>query len=223
MPRASPRDVAPNVCCGRPLISQGVCSARRGGRPRPTCMRSTTPPMRGQRDRVRGAELPVGGARGRAGSAARRAAAARPRGRAAVGAVRGVPRTRMRAPAAPRLQLKAGPANILLAPALSSAIDGPGGAGQGAAVARCPAATVIDLDAGCCGMAGSFGYTRDHYDVSRAIGERKLLPAARALDARLGAGRRRHLLPPPGARSRRRRRRCIRPCCCDRCYSRRRR
>jgi hypothetical protein len=30
-------------------------------------------------------------------------------------------------------------------------------------------------------MAGSFGYTRAHYDVSRAIGERKLLPAARAL------------------------------------------
>ena len=30
-------------------------------------------------------------------------------------------------------------------------------------------------------MAGSFGYTRDHYDVSRAIGERKLLPAARAM------------------------------------------
>ena len=30
-------------------------------------------------------------------------------------------------------------------------------------------------------MAGSFGYTRDHYDVSCAIGERKLLPAARAM------------------------------------------
>ena len=30
-------------------------------------------------------------------------------------------------------------------------------------------------------MAGSFGYAREHYDVSRAIGERKLLPAARAL------------------------------------------
>ena len=40
---------------------------------------------------------------------------------------------------------------------------------------------VVDLDAGCCGMAGSFGYTRDHYDVSRAIAERKLLPAARAM------------------------------------------
>ena len=46
-----------------------------------------------------------------------------------------------------------------------------------------PVIQVIDLDAGCCGMAGSFGYTRDHYDVSRAIGERKLLPAARAMAA----------------------------------------
>ena len=48
-------------------------------------------------------------------------------------------------------------------------------------LARIPGATVTDLDAGCCGMAGSFGYTRDHYDVSHAIGELKLLPAARAL------------------------------------------
>ena len=30
-------------------------------------------------------------------------------------------------------------------------------------------------------MAGSFGYMREHYDISRAIGERRLLPAARAL------------------------------------------
>jgi Fe-S oxidoreductase len=40
---------------------------------------------------------------------------------------------------------------------------------------------VADLDGGCCGMAGSFGYTREHYDVSQAIGERKLFPAARTL------------------------------------------
>ncbi len=46
---------------------------------------------------------------------------------------------------------------------------------------RVSGATVTDLDAGCCGMAGSFGYTTDHYDVSRAIGERRLAPAARAL------------------------------------------
>ena len=32
-------------------------------------------------------------------------------------------------------------------------------------------------------MAGSFGYAREHYDVSRQIGERRLLPAARAMDA----------------------------------------
>ena len=46
---------------------------------------------------------------------------------------------------------------------------------------RIPGATVVDLDAGCCGMAGSFGYARDHFDVSRTIGERRLLPAARAM------------------------------------------
>ncbi len=51
-----------------------------------------------------------------------------------------------------------------------------------ALLSRVPGASVVDLDAGCCGMAGSFGYARDHYEVSRAIGERRLLPAARALD-----------------------------------------
>jgi FAD/FMN-containing dehydrogenase/Fe-S oxidoreductase len=50
-----------------------------------------------------------------------------------------------------------------------------------ALLGRIPASTIVDLDAGCCGMAGSFGYTRDHFDVSRAIGERRLLPAARDL------------------------------------------
>jgi FAD/FMN-containing dehydrogenase/Fe-S oxidoreductase len=48
---------------------------------------------------------------------------------------------------------------------------------------RIPGAHVVDLDAGCCGMAGSFGYAREHFDVSRAIGERRLLPAARTLGA----------------------------------------
>jgi Fe-S oxidoreductase len=35
------------------------------------------------------------------------------------------------------------------------------------------------LDAGCCGMAGSFGFEKDHYDISVRIGERALLPAVR--------------------------------------------
>jgi Fe-S oxidoreductase len=36
------------------------------------------------------------------------------------------------------------------------------------------------LDSGCCGMAGSFGFERDHYDVSMAVGELSLLPAVRS-------------------------------------------
>ena len=36
------------------------------------------------------------------------------------------------------------------------------------------------LDSGCCGMAGSFGFERDHYDVSIKVGERMLLPRVRA-------------------------------------------
>jgi Fe-S oxidoreductase len=36
------------------------------------------------------------------------------------------------------------------------------------------------LDAGCCGMAGAFGFEREHYDVSIKCGERVLLPAVRS-------------------------------------------
>ena len=36
-------------------------------------------------------------------------------------------------------------------------------------------------DPGCCGLAGNFGFERDHYDVSKAVGERTLLPAVRSL------------------------------------------
>ena len=35
-------------------------------------------------------------------------------------------------------------------------------------------------DSGCCGLAGNFGFERGHYEVSRAAGERVLLPAVRA-------------------------------------------
>ena len=39
------------------------------------------------------------------------------------------------------------------------------------------------LDSGCCGMAGSFGFESDKYDLSVQIGERVLLPAVRAADS----------------------------------------
>ena len=53
--------------------------------------------------------------------------------------------------------------------------------GAQALLSKIPGVTVTDLDAGCCGMAGSFGYAEEHFEVSRKIAGRKLLPAARAM------------------------------------------
>lgn len=39
----------------------------------------------------------------------------------------------------------------------------------------------VELQTGCCGMAGSFGYQKDKYDVSMEVGEQTLFPALRAL------------------------------------------
>jgi len=36
------------------------------------------------------------------------------------------------------------------------------------------------VDSGCCGMAGTFGYEREHYDLSRQVGALKLFPAIAA-------------------------------------------
>jgi len=41
------------------------------------------------------------------------------------------------------------------------------------------ASDVTFIDSGCCGMAGSFGYEREHFDVSLEMAERRLLPAVR--------------------------------------------
>jgi len=43
-----------------------------------------------------------------------------------------------------------------------------------------PGAEVTEVDAGCCGMAGSFGYEAEHYRLSMRIGELRLFPAIRA-------------------------------------------
>lgn len=37
-------------------------------------------------------------------------------------------------------------------------------------------------DTGCCGMAGAFGFEKDHYDISIKCGERVLLPIVRGLE-----------------------------------------
>jgi FAD/FMN-containing dehydrogenase/Fe-S oxidoreductase len=45
---------------------------------------------------------------------------------------------------------------------------------------RIPGAEVVEVDAGCCGMAGSFGFEAEHYEVSMQVGEDRLFPAVRA-------------------------------------------
>ena len=46
---------------------------------------------------------------------------------------------------------------------------------------RIPEAEVQEVDSGCCGMAGSFGYEREHYAISQAVGARRLFPALEAI------------------------------------------
>jgi Fe-S oxidoreductase len=38
---------------------------------------------------------------------------------------------------------------------------------------------LLSIDSGCCGMAGPFGFEKDKYAISQAVGERVLLPAVR--------------------------------------------
>jgi FAD/FMN-containing dehydrogenase/Fe-S oxidoreductase len=79
-----------------------------------------------------------------------------------------------------RLDLSAGPTSVLLHAHCHQRAMGLAPVAH-SLLSRLPETTVTDLDAGCCGMAGSFGYTKDHYDVSRRIGELRLFPAARAV------------------------------------------
>jgi FAD/FMN-containing dehydrogenase/Fe-S oxidoreductase len=170
--------LAPNVCCGRPLISQGrLDEARRLAAANvhalfdaahhghalvfvePSCLSAI---------REDAPDLLRGELRRRARVIAHHAVlfeeyleAECSSGRAA-------------------LSLKSGPSQILLHPHCHQRSMGLAAPAK-ALLSRIPSATVTDLEAGCCGMAGSFGYTRDHYDVSSAIAERKLLPAVRAM------------------------------------------
>jgi len=164
--------LAANRCCGRPQISKGLLSTARE-----TAARNTD-------------ALYVDAAEGRplvfcepsCLSAVREDAPALLRGdarrKAEVVAGVSVLFEEFLTAAAPRLNLPPGPRTILLhghCHQKSMGLVAP----AKALLSRIPGSTVVDLDAGCCGMAGSFGYARDHYDVSRAIGERRLFPAVR--------------------------------------------
>ena len=167
--------LAPNVCCGRPLISQGLLKNARDlaaqntarllpiaerGQPlvffEPSCLsaiREDAPALlRGemQRQAQRVSEVSV------------------------------LFEEWLDRSWPERLAVRSGPTTILLHGHCHQKAMGLLGPAK-AVLGRIPGATIVDLNAGCCGMAGSFGYVRDHFDVSRAIGERRLLPAARAM------------------------------------------
>ncbi|MDK2971298.1 MAG: hypothetical protein PWP23_1053 [Candidatus Sumerlaeota bacterium] len=48
-----------------------------------------------------------------------------------------------------------------------------------AAAGNGKAPEVAEVDSGCCGMAGSFGYEQEHFELSKKIAESRLLPAIR--------------------------------------------
>jgi len=170
--------LAPHVCCGRPLISQGLLDEARElaatnaerfhaaaarGEPivflEPSCLsavREDAPSL----------------LRGEAQRKARTVA------EACVLFEDYLERTCQENPS--RLLLRRGPSRLLLHGHCHQKAMGLLPPAR-ALLARIPSCTVVDLDAGCCGMAGSFGYATEHYEVSRQIGERRLLPAARAL------------------------------------------
>jgi FAD/FMN-containing dehydrogenase/Fe-S oxidoreductase len=170
--------LAPNICCGRPLISQGLLEAARrrarenarrllaiaeGGTPivffEPSCLsaiREDAPDLLSGEDR-------------------RHARAVAARSKLFEEWLEGECREGRAAPG-----LRPGPSTVVLHGHCHQKALGALPASK-ALLGRIPGVSIVDPDAGCCGMAGSFGYIREHFDVSRAIGERRLLPAARAL------------------------------------------
>ena len=52
-----------------------------------------------------------------------------------------------------------------------------GTAATTALLRRIPGIELVELDAGCCGMAGSFGYEAEHYAISMKVGADRLFPA----------------------------------------------
>jgi Fe-S oxidoreductase len=170
--------LAPNVCCGRPLISQGLLNEARERASEntrrlfagaesgdtlvvlePSCLSAI---------REDAPDLLSGEERRRAQVVASRARLFEPwledewrAGRA-------------------NLTLRTGPSSVVVHGHCHQKAMGDLAKAK-ALIGRIPGAVVSDPDAGCCGMAGSFGYVKSHFEVSQAIGERRLLPVARAL------------------------------------------
>jgi Fe-S oxidoreductase len=169
--------LAPNVCCGRPLISQGLLSEARD------LVRRNTAALFPLADRGHHIVFFEPSCL----SAVREDAPSLVRGDDQRQARRVAESSLLfedflNAVWPPTLHARTGPATILLHGHCHQKAMGLVAPAK-TLLERIPGARVIDLNAGCCGMAGSFGYMRETFDVSSAIGERKLLPAARAQKA----------------------------------------
>src|SRR5665811_443027 len=53
------------------------------------------------------------------------------------------------------------------------------GVGPSMAMLKASGCRPTESGAGCCGMAGSFGYEEEHYEISRKVGEERLFPTIR--------------------------------------------
>jgi hypothetical protein len=163
--------LASNGCCGRSQISKGLLDDARALAARNADLLYPDARLESRSCSANPAVFPPCAKTPR--SAARRSPAQGAGCRRGQRAVR-----RIRRPARRRVATGQRTGHDSAARPLSSAVDGARRRIAPAPV-RHPGASVTDLDAGCCGMAGSFGYERRHYEVSRAIAERKLLPAVR--------------------------------------------
>lgn len=162
------------VCCGRAMISKGFLTAAR------TLAQEGIARL----DRYASAGVPILGLEPSCvltladewpelvpGAAARRVAAAAEMADGWLARHLGDSGVSLEFPAAARRALFHGHCHQKALVGVNGSVD---------ALKLVPGLDVSVLDAGCCGMAGAFGYEKDHYDTSVAVANLVLVPAVRA-------------------------------------------
>ena len=169
--------VAPRVCCGRPLISKGFLD--RAARQAESTTRTLLPFAK--------AGLPILFCEPSCHSAVRddhpHLVDEKTRQAAKIVAAACTPfdewaDTTLRYSDAPPT-FRSGPQKILIHDHCHQ--KALGGTSTASLLSHIPDCKIVTPDSGCCGMAGSFGYEREHYPISRSIAELRLLPAIRQL------------------------------------------
>lgn len=170
--------LAPNVCCGRPLISQGLLKNARDLAERNT--RYLLAAVRAGQKLIFCEPSCLSAVREDAPGLLRGELRAQAEEVAAACYLFEDHLERELAAGRATLALKPGPAEILLHGHCHQKAMGLLESAK-ALLARIPGSSILDPDGGCCGMAGSFGYAQEKYEVSKKIANRKLIPAIRGL------------------------------------------